>query len=249
MPVRRSCRSRNDGAIIPAAEASKSRTDCRLDKATLEAIARRAGEAQDEQLDDCHPHRLGFGARHLNLAATLCSTADEREHCPAEPVTATVSDQPARAVVTDTEPEDQAGQPTAGDRTQRGASAHIADAIDEIRRDQGNLLDGSVLGQVDAPDEGRAEFNAALQRVAREAEIAPVSPPEFQVVPSLVPAAPAPEGGSLLRQAARELDSRAADNEDLRQFEEADHLRRLSTQLRREARRWDERSAILGSAD
>jgi hypothetical protein len=183
----------------------------------------------------------------MSLAASLCIEVGEAEEKPAEPVTASVSDQRAHAQVSDAGEAESVPvlSPKVVDATPSpdiSVRASITDAIGEARRRQGSLLQGSTLSPEASVDES-TEFSSALAQVARESDVTPV-PVEPLFTPALVPAQPAFEGSVLLRQAARELESRAADNEDLRQFAEADQLRRLSTDLRREARRWDERSQI-----
>jgi|GEM_PF-6919303 len=183
----------------------------------------------------------------LSLAASLCNSTDGTASACPEPVTATVSDQPARVLVTDEEEEAQTIDTTTVDSAATPVGAQVSDAIGEVRQQRGTLLDGTVLGNTGSREQQRREFHAVLKRVAAEQQAKPpVLDSQPPVVPALIPAAPTPEGSALLRQAARELETRAADNEDLRHFKDADRLRRLSNQLRREARRWDEGTQFNG---
>lgn len=184
----------------------------------------------------------------LGLAASFCTEVGDAQEQLAEPIVASVSDQPARAQISD-EP---------GSVTSPGEAAcpavplldpGVSAAIQNVRRAQGSMLEGTLLQSAAAPNAEGEEFSSALQRVAREADITPTVPvPLSPLLPSnQLSGAAAIEGSTLLRQAARELELRAADQEDLRQFEEADRLRRLATRLRREARHWDERAQLTGS--
>lgn len=178
----------------------------------------------------------------FSLLASLAVPSGDDEAANA-PVVATVSDEPAHAVVTD---EHKPAVATVSDEPASPIPPVAAEAIDEVRRRHGSLLDGTQLGAESA--DSASEFASALAKVAREEGLAPVGPlaSGVDVSPVLIPSPPAVEGSYLLRQAARELERRAADNEDLQLFEEADHLRRLATRLRREARHWDERDALTG---
>lgn len=186
----------------------------------------------------------------FSLAASFCQLTDQPDSNSPEPVTATVSDQPARVLVTDEEDEALQVDEDEADTVETSsgpAAAHTSDAIAEVRRQQGDLLRGTILGQQTSPEHERQEFQAALKRVAREAEATvPALRAESPLAPSLIPAAPQTDGSALLRQAARELESRAADYENVREFEAADRLRRLSRQLWREARRWDDGAKFPG---
>src|SRR5688500_7919005 len=104
----------------------------------------------------------------LSLAATLCDSADETAVTCPDPVTATVSDLPARILVTDEQDEAlPVGTDTSGP-TRTTVGAHISDAIDEVRQQRGTLLHGTVLGQVGSAERERSDFQAVLKRVAEE---------------------------------------------------------------------------------
>jgi hypothetical protein len=132
----------------------------------------------------------------------------------------------------------------------------------ELRRRQGSLLGGMGLSQVDpsagdavakSQGEDEEEFARVLRRVVATAQaghaVEGVIP--SQEVPSLDDTSRTSAGLDqpdepnadaqlieVLRAAARQLDSRAADLEGTNHFRDADRLRSLSTRLRREARRW-----------
>ena len=176
----------------------------------------------------------------LSLAASLCSETGDSSQRPPEPVTATVSDQPARILVTDEEGAALAIEQVSTDTAPPSARA-VPEAIGEIRQACGDVLAGTSMAN--SAERDSQEFTDALRKVAQESEavgleLAPRIPAPLD---QYGPTTQNPNGAALLRQAARELEGRAADSEDLHQFEEADHLRRLSTGLRREARRWDQR--------
>jgi hypothetical protein len=178
----------------------------------------------------------------LSLAASFCEDSDPPSETQSGSVVARVTDQPARAAVSD-EPVQESATPETSGAERLNLPAALSTAIQEVRRFHGSMLEGTALHDPSATED---DFSSALQRVARESET--VSPEPIPLEPAyapvFVPSTEQGEGSVLLRQAARELERRAADSEDLRQFEEADRLRRLCNQLRREARRWDQRAQL-----
>ena len=134
-------------------------------------------------------------------------------------------------------------------------------------REQGGLLDGTLLNELAAPPRGKSgnfpatshweddEFARALRDVVATPPAA-VEPPDPIVPRDKALAHDAAYGERVdhdqdftvsvrdsvlvqsLRSASRELDLKANDLEDVDQFDDADQLRALSDQLRHEARRW-----------
>ena len=111
--------------------------------------------------------------------------------------------------------------------------------IDDIRRDRGSPLRGTILEPplVPAVDAGR-DFQRAMEKVASESpEVpSPLAPPPPRQDSPFAPTVPAEEPLHSLRRAARTLDGLAADSEDQADYSRADSLRKLARQLRMEAR-------------
>jgi hypothetical protein len=137
----------------------------------------------------------------------------------------------------------------------------------EIRREQGGLLDGTLLHELAAPPHDKSgdfpatshweddEFARALRDVVATAPTT-VEPPDpiaprgktlaggaaygERVDPDLDFTMPLRDSALVqsLRSASRQLDLQANDLEDKDQFDDADQLRALSDRLRHVARRW-----------
>ena len=111
--------------------------------------------------------------------------------------------------------------------------------IDDIRRDRGSPLQGTILEPplVPAVDASR-DFHRAMEKVASESsEIpSPLAPQPPRQNSPFAETMPGDEPLHSLRQAARTLDALAADSEDQADYPRADSLRKLARQLRTEAR-------------
>ncbi len=183
----------------------------------------------------------------------------------------------AAAPLGDTPPTTTQTDSTSASRTgAHGGSAPLSTGPDkntamrdilEIRREQGGLLDGTLLNELAAPPRGKSgnfpatshweddEFARALRDVVATPPAA-VEPPDPIVPRDKALAHDGAYGERVdhdqdftvsvrdsvlvqsLRRASRELDLKANDLEDMDQFDDADQLRALSDQLRHEARRW-----------
>ena len=111
--------------------------------------------------------------------------------------------------------------------------------IDDIRRDRGSPLRGTILEKplVPAVDADR-DFQRAMEKVASESQDipSPLSPPPPRQNSPFAETMAVDDSRYSLRQAARTLDALAADSEDSGDYPRADSLRKLARQLRTEAR-------------
>ncbi|WP_425617051.1 hypothetical protein NA78x_000719 [Anatilimnocola sp. NA78] len=137
--------------------------------------------------------------------------------------------------------EEKAQAPAApvADQTPKAAvpeAKYINQALDAVRAQQGNLLQGTAAEQIGGKitDEERREALArvAARHAAEQSELpaAPLNLPPAESLAELDLLA------NQLRMIGRSLDARAADCEDQGSFAEADRLRAVAQRLRREAR-------------
>ncbi len=130
-----------------------------------------------------------------------------------------------------------------------------------IRRQQGDLLAGSIFAELSddqpgsaSPSDDPSGFAEALKRVMQRTAPSAPPPPSLKqpgttertirceeaygqvALQGLSAASEESPFARALRRAARLLDGRANDAEDEREFDEADRLRELANQLRAEAR-------------
>lgn len=109
------------------------------------------------------------------------------------------------------------------------------DQINEIRRQMGGGVAGQLEGLFDSPDQGRQQLQRQFDRQLNDLVGTSTSPP----VPAVQPLPPSGSSHSVcvtLRLAARELDSVAADLEDIALYAEADQIRGNARNLRLRAR-------------
>jgi hypothetical protein len=117
-----------------------------------------------------------------------------------------------------------------------------AETLQEIQRQRAQFESPLAGSSFDAGDEaGDATSDAfaeAYRRVAAEREATPFATPALPEVMPLDPGAPTPRVRfvNALRDAARLLDTAAADLEEVESYAEADALRARAKTLRRQAR-------------
>lgn len=129
-------------------------------------------------------------------------------------------------------------EPTCAEPQESGVPELDARAVEDIlrlRSDQGSLFEGTVFEELGDPA-AETEFLEALRGAAQSASSASGRSATATCPPEDVARWRDMQLVVTLRQAGRQLEGKAADLEEDRQYEDADRLRRLAQALWKEAR-------------